>query len=249
MPDPFISRDDLTDYLGRDVTGDDGALIAVDAACDTVRTIAEQDFNPPPAPSRSTGRARTRCCCRSCRSTRPARSWCRGGTVTDYVLNGNGVLIRKLADPTVIDWDTDISPPLIRWPAGRQNVVVTYDHGYADADLPRDVRMVALSLGLAADCAGRGGEGAGWGQHDGLRRPRHGFDGGGAGDPEEVQALMGQSTFMNGGAATQLRGLQWLALSERRVHRRRLPDRRRGRRRRAPRCGRTGRRCRAGSTR
>ena len=25
-------------------------------------------------------------------------------------------------------------------------MVVTYDHGYADADLPRDVRMVALSL-------------------------------------------------------------------------------------------------------
>jgi hypothetical protein len=25
-------------------------------------------------------------------------------------------------------------------------VRVTYDHGYADADLPRDVRMVALSL-------------------------------------------------------------------------------------------------------
>jgi hypothetical protein len=29
---------------------------------------------------------------------------------------------------------------------GRQNVTVTYDHGYLDADLPRDVRMVALSV-------------------------------------------------------------------------------------------------------
>jgi hypothetical protein len=32
------------------------------------------------------------------------------------------------------------------WPSGRQNITVTYDHGYADADLPRDVRMVALSV-------------------------------------------------------------------------------------------------------
>jgi hypothetical protein len=32
------------------------------------------------------------------------------------------------------------------WPEGRQNITVTYQHGYADADLPRSVRMVALAI-------------------------------------------------------------------------------------------------------
>jgi hypothetical protein len=32
------------------------------------------------------------------------------------------------------------------WPSGRQNIVVTYNYGYADVDLPRDVRVVALSI-------------------------------------------------------------------------------------------------------
>ena len=36
---------DLTDYIGRDVTSDPGALMAIDAACDTIRDITEQDFN------------------------------------------------------------------------------------------------------------------------------------------------------------------------------------------------------------
>ena len=32
------------------------------------------------------------------------------------------------------------------WPAGRQNVEVTYKHGYTPAELPRSVRMVALHI-------------------------------------------------------------------------------------------------------
>ena len=35
---------DLTDYTGRDLTSDPGALMAIDAACDTIRDITEQDF-------------------------------------------------------------------------------------------------------------------------------------------------------------------------------------------------------------
>ena len=44
-PAPFISVQDLTDYLGRDVTSDPGALMAADATCDIIRDITEQDFN------------------------------------------------------------------------------------------------------------------------------------------------------------------------------------------------------------
>jgi hypothetical protein len=146
LPDPFISRDDLTDYLGRDVTADDGALIAVDAACDTVRTIAEQSFNEATSTVTLDGSGTDALLLPELPVSAAGTVVVSGGTVTDYVLKDNGVLVRKLADPTVVDWDSDVSPTLIRWPAGRQNVVVTYDHGYADADLPRDVRMVALSL-------------------------------------------------------------------------------------------------------
>jgi hypothetical protein len=45
MPDPFISTQDIVDYLGRGTASDPGFLIATDAACDMCRTIAEQDFN------------------------------------------------------------------------------------------------------------------------------------------------------------------------------------------------------------
>ena len=61
-----------------------------------------------------------------------------GGTVTDYVLNQrNGTLVRT--------GDLSFFPTLI-WPAGRQNVTVTYDHGWPDEDIPRDLRMVALAI-------------------------------------------------------------------------------------------------------
>jgi hypothetical protein len=147
VPAPFISRDDLSDYLGRNVSADDGALIAVDAACDTVRTVAEQDFNQAVSTITLDGTGTDALLLPQLPVNTAGTVVVSGGTVTDYVVDVNrGVLVRKVADPTVIDWDTDISPTAVRWPAGRQNVVVTYNHGYADADLPRDVRMVALSL-------------------------------------------------------------------------------------------------------
>ena len=66
-----------------------------------------------------------------------------GGTVTDYVLNGNGILFRKQTG-TDVDYTEALLP--IRWPTGRQNIQVTYSHGYESADLPRSVRMVALAV-------------------------------------------------------------------------------------------------------
>lgn len=147
MPTPFISRQDLTDYLGRDVTTDDGALACVDAACDFCRDVAEQTFNEdtstiyldgtgtdalllPELPVNSIGTVTV-----SDQSSPP--TWTTAGAA-DYTLNDNGVLLATDTEGTSLFGTT--------WPAGRQNILVTYDHGYANADLPRSIRMVALSL-------------------------------------------------------------------------------------------------------
>jgi hypothetical protein len=135
MPDPFISAQDLTDYLGRNVTGDDGAIIALDAACDIVRDLAEQEFNARTSTVTLDGTGTDVLLLPQLPVSAAGTVSVDGTAVTDYTLNGNGMLFRGSAgcDPRPV------------WPAGRQNVEVTYEHGYADADLPRSVRMVALS--------------------------------------------------------------------------------------------------------
>ena len=136
MPDPFISQQDLTDYLGRDVTNDDGAIIALDAACDMVRTFAERQFNAATETYTGDGTGTDAFLLPQLPVSAAGTVSVDGTVVTDYTLNDNGILFRGTAgcDPRPV------------WPAGRQNVTVTYDYGYADADLPRDVRMVALSV-------------------------------------------------------------------------------------------------------
>ncbi len=136
MPDPFISAQDLTDYLGRDVTDDDGAIIALDAACDMCRTFAEQDFNQDTSTYTGDGTGTDAFLLPKLPVTAAGTVLIDGEAVTDYTLNGNGILFRGTAgaDPRPV------------WPAGRQNVTVTYEHGYASNELPRDVRMVALSI-------------------------------------------------------------------------------------------------------
>jgi hypothetical protein len=122
MPDPFITTEDLSDYIGRDVSADDGAVIAIDAACDICRDVAGVDFNALVLP------------------TQPVSSvsgvMVAGAAVTDYTLASNGVLLRGSAG----------AYPRPVWPAGRQNVTGTAVTGYSSADLPRSVRMVALSI-------------------------------------------------------------------------------------------------------
>lgn len=136
MPDPFITVQDLTDYLGRDVTTDDGALIATDAACDICRTIAEQQFNRGTATTSYDGTGGDALLLTQLPVLSAGTVTVNGGTITDYMLNGNGILLRGTAgeDPRPV------------WPSGRQNVSVTYSYGYETVDFPRDVRMVALAL-------------------------------------------------------------------------------------------------------
>jgi len=134
LPDPFIDQQDLTDYLGRDVTADAGALIALDAACDTCRVIAEQDFNAVTATVSLDGNDGDALVLPAFPVTAAGTVLVNGGTITDYMLSDNGLLLRGTAG---VD-------PRPTWPGGRQNVTVTYEHGYTE--VPRDVRMVALSI-------------------------------------------------------------------------------------------------------
>ena len=146
MPVPFVNRDDLSDYLGRDVSTDDGALIAVDAACDMVRTVAEQQFNKGTTTATYDGTG-TDCLLLPERPVSSAGTvLVNGSAITDYVLADNGKLIRRGTLPSSPWVDTDSVVAPLRWPEGRQNVTVTYEHGYDPDDLPRDVRVVALSI-------------------------------------------------------------------------------------------------------
>lgn len=146
MPDPFIDRQDLTDMLGRDVTADPGALIAVDAACDLCRRLTGQTFNRGTTTVTMDGTGTDALLLKE----RPVNSagtiLVAGGTVTDFALDReNGVVFRKVSSSDT-DWWYGVPATAVKWPAGRQNVTLTYDHGYNDADMPRDIRMVALSI-------------------------------------------------------------------------------------------------------
>lgn len=145
MAAPFVSRQDLTDYLGRDVTADAGALIAVDSASQMCRTISEQSFTRgtttdyfngtgtdalllPELPVNSVGTV-------SVSDSSAPPTWTTAGTA-DYAINGDGILYATNTAGTALFGTC--------WPKGRHNIAVTYDHGYDS--VPEDVRMVALSI-------------------------------------------------------------------------------------------------------
>jgi hypothetical protein len=137
LPDPFITPQDLVDYLGRGTATDPGMLIATDSACDICRTLADdQQFNRGTTTFTLDGTGTDALLLPQRPVNAAGTVVVNGGTVTDYMLSRTGVLLRGTAGEY----------PRPTWPEGRQNVVVTADHGYADADLPRDVRMVALGI-------------------------------------------------------------------------------------------------------
>lgn len=145
MPAAFISRQDLTDYLGRNVTFGDGALVCVEAACDICRDVAEQTFNSGTSTIRMDGTGTDSlllpelpvATAGTVAVSDSAGSWTTAGTV-DYTLNDNGVLIATNTAGTSLFGTT--------WPSGRQNIRVTYDHGFTGGTVPASVRMVALTI-------------------------------------------------------------------------------------------------------
>ncbi len=153
--DPFISRTDLTDHMGRDVTQDNGAIIAINAACDTCRRISEQMFTPVTADELALDGSGTDCL------LLPERPVNAVGTVVvngvtkgtlDFCNTTDGKLFATDGTANWTTWSNGWS--WLRggsaiWPLGRQNVVVTYDHGFQTdgiTDIPADVRGVALNI-------------------------------------------------------------------------------------------------------
>jgi hypothetical protein len=99
------------------------------------------------------------------------------------------------------------------WPAGRQNVRVTYEYGYATVDFPRDVRAVALSIAARLMV-----QGVAKSETVGETSITYASASTDLTNGEKAilakyrpSALMPLSTFLNGRPPT--RGLTWLALS------------------------------------
>lgn len=147
----FITVTELGDYVGRDLSADDGATLAVSFACETVRTLTEQDFAPvtggtavldgtgtdtlllPQVPVSAAGTVVV-----------------NGGTLdnNEYTVTEDGQLVRIYSgtDGTAT-WSTwaQGAYPASYWPQGRRNVTVTYDYGFSGT-APDDIRMVALMI-------------------------------------------------------------------------------------------------------
>lgn len=138
--DPFISVDDLEAMLAEDLA-DPNALvvkIALDAACQTVRTYLGQDVNfveDDVEIHSGSGRRKMRL------RQRPVREVTEI-LVDDVALDLSTVSIRG----AIITFrDMDI------WNPGNDNIEVTYSHGWdidepTDFPVPADIRLVALLL-------------------------------------------------------------------------------------------------------
>ena len=132
---PFITVADLSDTLGIDVSADDGAVIAIDAACDMCRAVAEQPFTAGTTTVTLDGNGTDALLLPYLPVTAAGTVTLASGTITEYMFTDNGYLLRGTAGAL----------PRPTWPDGRQNVRVTFHHGYTAANFPRDVKMVALA--------------------------------------------------------------------------------------------------------
>lgn len=136
MPDPIISTADVVNYVGRGGTADPAMVMAVDAASDTIRDYTGQQFNRGTSTIALDGTGTDALLLPQLPANAVGTVSVNGAAITDYVLSDNGLLFRGTAGggyrPT--------------WPAGRQNVSLTVDHGYDDIDIPRSVRRIALEV-------------------------------------------------------------------------------------------------------
>jgi len=147
MSAPFISEQDLVSYIGVGSVADPGIAIAVDAACAVCRTIAEQSFDAVVGDViYRDGTGTDVLVLPELPATHAGTVLVNGSAITDYTLSTEtGMLFRGTVNPSSSSWleDPEWVSPLV-WPRGRQNIKVTYDHGFAGT-VPSDVRMVALS--------------------------------------------------------------------------------------------------------
>lgn len=143
----FITVTEVSDYLGRDLLTDDAAPLAVSMACETVKTLTEQQFD------QMTGGTAVLDGSGTDVVILPQRPVSAAGTVVvngetlesdDYAVTEEGLLIRTGGTANWSTWSS--CGPASYWPEGRRNVTVTYDYGYTGGTPPADVRMVALMI-------------------------------------------------------------------------------------------------------
>lgn len=135
----FISAQDVSDILGRDVTGDPGAAQAIGSACAICRSEAQQNFNLLSGTATLDGTGTDALVLPEHPATVSA-VLVNGSAIADYAVSEAGVLIRGTAGSRFG------ARPI--WPEGRQNVKVTYSAGYADLQVPEDVCRVATDLAI-----------------------------------------------------------------------------------------------------
>ena len=164
---PFVSSDDLAAFLGVAVNASDlKTKIALDAACDAVRSYLGQDINLVEDDVEwHSGHGylhdRIRLRQRPIVEVTEVREDVVAGS-TGTVLDPANYNVR---DSFIVRIDASY------WLSGNDNIKVTYDHGWvvppvsATASVPADVRLVALSAARrvysgvgVTDAAGFGGE-------------------------------------------------------------------------------------------
>lgn len=136
MTDPFVTLQDLEDYLGRDLSDSPGGTAAVEMACDVCRDVSEQMFTMGTTTEVLDGTGSDVLLLPERPVNTVGTVMVNGAAVTDFEFTPNGLLFRGTAG----------SDPRPSWPAGRQNVRVTYAHGYDTLEVPGAVRQVALDL-------------------------------------------------------------------------------------------------------
>lgn len=130
----LITVTELGDRIGRNLSADAAAIVAVNAASDWCRTIAEQTFTEVSNETIYMDGTDTDTLLLPQLPVTRVRSVKDGAdTVTDWVLSAQGMLFRK----------SDEGAPLV-WTAGRQRFTVAYDHGYET--IPADIKECALSI-------------------------------------------------------------------------------------------------------
>lgn len=125
----LITVEELGAYLGRDLTADDGAILAVDMASEACRTVAENGFNELQETITLDGTG-TDVLVLPRVPVSTVSTVTVGDTVTTEFVQDNGMLFKQSGS----------------WTRGRRNVSVKYKHGYSSSAIPDDVRMVVLAL-------------------------------------------------------------------------------------------------------
>jgi len=151
LPDPFISTTDLVNYIGVGSTTDPAMLMAVDAACDVCRDVAERDFNLTTATVTLDGPGTDALVLpnRHLPALTAGTVMVNGIAEANYTLDTRrGILFRGTAGVF----------PRPSWPYGRQNIAVTLNYGYGTAVFPRSVKMVALAIASRLVVQGAAGE-------------------------------------------------------------------------------------------